>query len=135
MKKFTTILTALVLLLLVGACSNDPIDQKLNEAADCILDDNHEKAQRICDNLVKYDYSQMSLEQKCDLAVLYACIFTELGTDDAGYKFVAVFDDTMESPQAARKYYKNTCGDDFYEGMSVTRDLVEMGLEIDSWNW
>lgn len=141
MKKIAKILTALALLFSVCACGNDPIDKKIkdpidrkiNEAAECINDDNHEKALRISDNLLNNDFSQMSLEQKCDLAVLYCLVYDELLDDEIGYKFVAVFDETMKNPQAARKYYKNVYGDDVYEMLSLAKQMVELGQEIDSW--
>ena len=135
MKKLAKILTVLVLLFSVCACSNDPIDKKINEAAECINDDNHEKALRLCDNLLSNSFSQMSLEQKCDLAVLYCAIYDEIDDDEIGYKFVAVFNETMKSPQAARKYYKSVYGDDGYDMLSLAKEMVELGQEIDSWDW
>ena len=135
MKQLSKMLLMALLLFSVCACEVDPIDKKINEAADCINDDNHEKALKICDNLLNNSFSQMSLEQKCDLAVLYCAIYGEIGDDEIGYKFVAVFDETMKSPQAARKYYKSICGDDEYDMLSLTKEMVEVGQEIDSWDW
>jgi hypothetical protein len=95
MKKLTKFLMAMALLFSVCACEVDPIDKKIQEAAECIYDDNHERALKISDNLLSNSFSQMSLEQKCDLAVLYYVVYSELGDDEIGYKFVAVFDETM----------------------------------------
>lgn len=135
MKQLSKMLMMAMLLLGVCACEVNPIDKILNEAADCINDDDHEKALRICDNLLNNRFSQMSLEQKCDLALLYCAIFDEINEDEIGYKFVAVFNETMKNPQAARKYYKNSYGDDVYDILSMTKDVVELGQEIDSWVW
>lgn len=135
MKQLSKMLMMAMLLLGVCACEVNPIDKILNEAADCIKDDDHEKALRICDNLLNNRFSQMSLEQKCDLALLYCAIFDEINEDEIGYKFVAVFNETMKNPQAARKYYKNSYGDDVYDILSLTKDVVELGQEIDSWVW
>ena len=135
MKKLTKFLMAMALLFSVCACEVDPIDKKIHEAAECIYDDNHEKALKISDNLLSNSFSQMSLEQKCDLAVLYYAVYSELGDDEIGYKFVAVFDETMKNPQAARKYYKSAYGEDEYDILSMAKEMVEIGQEIDSWDW
>ena len=135
MKKLTRILVAIALLFSVCACDVDPIDKKIIEAANCIFDDDYERALKINDNLLNNNYSRMSLEQRCDLAVLYYAIYGELGTDEVGDKFLAVFNETMKSPQAARKYYKKEIGEDVYSELLMTKELLELGQEIDNINF
>ena len=113
----------LALLFSVCACNEESIDEKIAKASECYVHANQEgkilEALKICDNLYDKSFKKMSLEQKCDLAVLYYDIFSELKNDDArykevGYKFMEVFDETMKNKQAARNYYERKYGENYY---------------------
>ena len=132
MKKLAKILTVLALLFSVCACSNDPIDKKISEAFKCLMDDNHEKARQIGDNLLRNYYPEMTLEQKCDLAVLYCCVYYEIEDDADLDKFVMVFKDTMKTPQAARKYYKRVYGEEIYDMLQEYKSLGVFDEELDA---
>ena len=123
MKKLAKILTMLALLFSVCACNEESIDEKIAKASEHCKYANREdetlEALKICNNLYDKSFKKMSLEQKCDLAVLYYDIFSEFENDDvhykeAGYKFMEVFNETMKNKQAARNYYERKYGDDFY---------------------
>lgn len=152
MKEITKVLMMVVLLFAVYACGNNqigeklnnvvsqieeekhnPIDAKLEEAADYINDDYHERAKTICDGLLKNSFHIMTMEQKCDLAVLYCIIYDELGDTDSGKKFVYVFDETMKNPQKARSYYKSVYGEEIYEELKLYKEVGELDVEIDDW--
>ncbi len=123
MKKITKILMMLALLFSVSACNEESIDEKIAKASEHCKYANREdetlEALKICNNLYDKSFKKMSLEQKCDLAVLYYDIFSELKNDDArykevGYKFMEVFDETMKNKQAARNYYERKYGENYY---------------------
>ena len=123
MKKLTKIMMMLALLFSVCACNEESIDEKIAKASEHCKYANREdetlEALKICNNLYDKSFKKMSLEQKCDLAVLYYDIFSELENDDArykevGYKFMEVFDETMKNKQAARNYYERKYGENYY---------------------
>ena len=75
----------------------------------------------------------MSIEQKCDLAVLYCAIYDEIGDTDSGRKFVHVFNEAMKNPQKARSYFKSAYGEDAYEDLKLYKEIGELDIEIDNW--
>ena len=134
MKRFSKLILAALLLISVCACSDlDPIDEKIYEASNLIGDEDYERARMICDNLYKNSYSKMNLERKCDLAVMYCLIYADIDDEADLAKFMQIFRDLKKtSPQAARKYIKNTYGDEVYDGLQMYKTLGEM--DEDDWD-
>lgn len=133
MKKFLTLILFPVLLLGITACEVSEIDKKLDMAVSAIEDDDYEKAQVICDKVMRNHWSELSHEQKCDLAMFYTVLYNELDTnEDANIAALKkCYKAAMkENPKETRKYF-NEVDEDIHDAIKLLIEMDDIGDELE----
>lgn len=133
MRKILVCMVLPIFLLGMTACGGTEVDKQLNLAANAIEDDDYEKVQVICDQVMKKYWSELTLENKCDLAACYAMLYGELDTnEDANLAALKkCYKAAMkENPKETRKYF-NDMDEEAHDAIKLLIELDEMGEEFD----
>ena len=142
MKKILTLLFFPLFLLSLSACGTE-IDNRIYEASDALDNTDYEDAQNICDRTINRYWDEMTLENKCDLAVLYAS-FLELdltGGESSNEHNLEMLKQCYtsakeEDPDATREYL-NSMQDGFTGAIEVfiggdwLNEFEESGIDIE----
>ncbi len=142
MKKILTLLFFPIFLLGLSACGNE-ITNQINEAAEAVENSDNELAQSICDRIVDEHWDDLTLENKCDLAVLYVS-FLELdltGGESSNEHNLEMLKQCYtsakeEDPDATREYL-NSMQDGFTGAIEVfiggdwLNEFEESGIDIE----
>lgn len=102
------------------------LDKDIDNAAYAIENDDYETAQLICDRVMAYDWENLSLENKCDLAICYLALYGEIDDDSNLDSMIKCYESAMdESPKETRKYLKSI-DEDVYDGINLIIQLNEI---------
>lgn len=137
MRKFLVFMWLPMLLLCMTACESSEIDKKINMATTAIEDDDYEKAQKICDQLMKNNWSELTLENKCDLTICYTALYSELSDNEENNmaSLKKCYNSAMkENPKETRKYFKSLdeeAGEAVHEVIKFIIEMDELGDELE----
>lgn len=125
MKKIFSMLCACFLFI---SCMTG-LDKDINKAACAIDDDDYETAQLICDRLIANDWENLTLENKCDLAICYLALYGEINDESNLENMIKCYESAMsESPKETRKYLKSI-DEGIYDGINLVIQLNEINSD------
>lgn len=138
MKKILTLLFFPIFLLGLSACGTE-IDNQINEAGDAFVDADYEKAQSICDRTISKYWAEMTLENKCELAVIYASLYGEMdgyGDDEHNLNMLKkCYYSAMDEDAKATRDYLNSLEDGTHDAIELVLEITDLADELDSWDY
>lgn len=138
LKKNIYLLGILFVTLGFYSCGSE-VDAKIVKAIEFVENEDYERAQEICDNVFFTQWDQLTLENKCELSVLYAALYSELSENEEGNlkALRRCYESAMkEDAAAARRYFKSMDEDDsemtIYESIKFILEMDELGKELEN---
>lgn len=136
MKNLFLLFVSVCMALSLYSCSET--NSKIADAASAIEQNDYEKAQVLCDEVMETQWHNLSIEDKCDLAVCYCVLYGELSDNEEHNmaSFRKCYESAMkENPKAVRDYL-DAADEDLHDSMKFLIEMDDLGKEIDeAWDF
>lgn len=137
MRKILLFVVLPVLMLGMSACSGNEVDKKLEKAAECIEKGDYEMAQAYCDVLYSEQWNNLTVENKCNLAICYLSLAGEynINEDSNMAAMRKCYEAVMKENSKDAKAYLTSIIDEetdvnMYDALELVIGLDDMGKEL-----
>ncbi len=134
MKKILKLLFFPLFLLSLSACGTE-IDNRIYEAADALDNTDYEDAQNICDRTINRYWDEMTLENKCDLAAIYAVLYSEMDGDENDKHNIGMlkkcYSSAMDEDSKATREYLNSLEDGAHDAIELVIEMTDWANELE----
>lgn len=135
MRNLFLLFASVCMALSLYSCSET--NSKIADAANAIEQNDYEKAQVLCDEVMKTQWKDLTIEDKCDLAVCFCALYTELSNNEEHNmaSFRKCYESAMkEDPKTVRNYL-DAADEDLHDAMKFLIEMDDLGKELEDWDF
>lgn len=132
MKKFLILPLLLLSFCFQPAVAQNMIDLKVAQAILAIDEGDYTTAQTTCDEIVSENWSKLSHENKCNLAICYAALFGELDYNEESNLFALklCFNSAKKESEYKTRKYLDSIEDGMYDAIALIVEAGELAKKL-----
>lgn len=122
-----------MLMLGLTGCGTE-IDNQISNAADAIDNEDYYEGQSICDKVMDNYWGEMTIENKCEMACLYAVLYGEMDEAEDEHNIDMCrkcYTSAMEEDSDAAQEYLNSMEDGLHEAIDFILEMYDLGSELE----
>lgn len=135
MRNLFLVFACICMTLSLHSCGET--NSKIADAVNAIEQNDYEKAQALCNEVMKTQWRDLTLEDKCDLAVCFCVLYNELSDNEEHNmaSFRKCYESAMkENPKAVRDYL-DAADEELHDALKFVIEMDDLEKELDEWDF